>query len=110
MTGPFRTAWQMDYPLAQSFLQSVFTTGASANESGWSSKGFDAAVNKANAEAREERVNATYQAAEKLLVKDMPSIPLWYQNGIGGYSDRVEHVGLNPFSVPVYTDITVKKD
>ena len=38
----------------------------------------------------------------------MPVIPLWYQNGSAGYSDRVENVALNPFSVPVYDQIKVK--
>ena len=45
---------------------------------------------------------------EKLLATDLPAIPLWYQNGTVGWSDRVDNVLLNPFSVPVYDQITVK--
>jgi oligopeptide transport system substrate-binding protein len=37
----------------------------------------------------------------------MAAIPLWYQNGSAGYSDRLTHVVLNPFSVPVYDRIKV---
>ncbi|CAM5460650.1 MULTISPECIES: peptide ABC transporter substrate-binding protein [Streptomyces] len=108
MSGPFRAGWQMDYPLIQTFLQSQYFTGASSNDSGWSNKEFDRLVSSANAESDVGRVNATYHRAERILAREMPAIPLWYQNGSGGYTDRVGHVALNPFSVPVYDQITIK--
>ena len=37
----------------------------------------------------------------------MGAIPLWYQNGSAGYSERVSDVALNQFSVPVYNEIKV---
>jgi peptide/nickel transport system substrate-binding protein/oligopeptide transport system substrate-binding protein len=37
----------------------------------------------------------------------MAAIPLWYQNGSAGYSQRLSNVALNPFSVPVYDQIKV---
>jgi oligopeptide transport system substrate-binding protein len=37
----------------------------------------------------------------------MAAIPLWYQNGSAGYSDRISNVALNQFSVPVYNEIKV---
>jgi len=37
----------------------------------------------------------------------MAAIPLWYQNGSAGYSERLSDVALNPFSVPVYNEIKV---
>ena len=49
-----------------------------------------------------------FQDAEKLLITDMPAIPLWYQNGSAGYSTNLSNVALNPFSVPVYNEIKVK--
>ncbi|WP_457028403.1 peptide ABC transporter substrate-binding protein [Kitasatospora sp. P5_F3] len=108
MTGMFRTGWQMDYPLIQNFLQPVYYTGASSNDSGYSSSQFDNLVNQANGNANQSAAVGQFQDAEKLLATDLPAIPLWYQNGTVGWSSKVDNVMLNPFSVPVYTQITVK--
>ncbi|WP_328915863.1 MULTISPECIES: peptide ABC transporter substrate-binding protein [unclassified Streptomyces] len=108
MDNPFRSGWQMDYPLIQDFLQPLYYTDASSNDSHYSNPQFDKLVNEANAETSTPAAVAKFQDAEKLLVTDMPAIPLWYQNGSAGYSDRITDVALNPFSVPVYNEIKVK--
>ncbi|GAB2704267.1 peptide ABC transporter substrate-binding protein [Kitasatospora kifunensis] len=107
MTGAFRTGWQMDYPLIQDFLQPVYTTDGSSNDSHYSNPQFDAQVNKANAEPDQATSVSAFQDAEKMLVTDVPAIPLWYQNGTVAWSSRVNNVMLDPFSVPVYTEVTV---
>lgn len=108
LNGMYRTGWQMDYPLIQNFLQPVYFTGASSNDNEYSSEDFDRFVTEANAAEDEEEAVDKFKEAEKVLVEDLPSIPLWYENGTAGYSDRVDDVALNPFSVPVYNEITVK--
>ncbi|MEK2475198.1 ABC transporter substrate-binding protein [Streptomyces noursei] len=107
MTGPFRAGWQMDYPLIQNFLQPLYYTGASSNDGKFSNPEFDKLVNQANAAPDTRQAVAKFQDAERILAREMPAIPLWYQNGSGGYSDRISNVRLNPFSVPVYNEITV---
>ncbi|UZJ29757.1 peptide ABC transporter substrate-binding protein [Streptomyces endophytica] len=107
MTGPFRAGWQMDYPLIQNFLQPLYYTNGSANDGKFSDRRFDKLVDAANAATDRAKAVATFQDAEKILAQQMPAIPLWYQNGSGGYSERISHVALNPFSVPVYNAITV---
>jgi oligopeptide transport system substrate-binding protein len=107
LTGPFRAGWQMDYPLIQDFLQPLYYTGASSNDSGYSSAEFDRLVNEANAETDTGAAVSKFQDAEKVLATDMPAIPLWYQNGSAGYSARLSNVSLNAFSVPVYYAIKV---
>ncbi|MFJ8975576.1 ABC transporter substrate-binding protein [Streptomyces sp. NPDC102282] len=108
LTGAWRAGWQMDYPLIQNFLQPLYYTNAPSNDGKWSDKKFDDLVDKANGESDKATAVTTFQDAEKVLVEQMPVIPLWYQNGSAGYSDRVENVSLNPFSVPVYDQIKVK--
>ncbi|MGW8889792.1 peptide ABC transporter substrate-binding protein [Streptomyces sp. NPDC055749] len=108
LSGAWRAGWQMDYPLIQNFLQPVYYTNAPSNDGKWSDKKFDDLVDKANAETDKAKAVSTFQDAEKVMVEQMPVIPLWYQNGSAGYSDRIENVALNPFSVPVYNEITVK--
>ncbi|ONK11621.1 ABC transporter substrate-binding protein [Streptomyces sp. MP131-18] len=107
MTGMFRTGWQMDYPLIQNFLQPLYYTDASSNDSVYRSEEFDRLVDEANSEADEAEAVNTFREAERVLVEDLPAIPLWYQNGTAGHSERLENVKLNPFSVPVFTEIKV---
>ncbi|GAA1235185.1 ABC transporter substrate-binding protein [Kitasatospora nipponensis] len=108
MTGPFQGAWQMDYPLIQDFLQPLYTTGASSNDSHYSNPQFDAMVSQANAQPQPAQSITDFQSAEQLLAADLPAVPLWYQNGTAGWSSRTSGVALDPFSVPIYTDITVR--
>ncbi|MFI6659060.1 ABC transporter substrate-binding protein [Streptomyces sp. NPDC050523] len=107
MSGPFRAGWQMDYPLIQNFLQPLYYTNASSNDGHWSNKDFDNLVNQANGESDTAKAISLFQNAEKVVRDNMAAIPLWYQNGSAGWSDRLSNVALNPFSVPVYNEIKV---
>ncbi|WP_031050455.1 peptide ABC transporter substrate-binding protein [Streptomyces sp. NRRL F-5650] len=107
MSGPFRAGWQMDYPLIQNFLQPLYYTNASSNDGKWSNKQFDGLVDKANGQTDTAQAVKTFQQAEEVVRDNMAAIPLWYQNGSAGYSDRLSNVKLNPFSVPVYNEIKV---
>ncbi|MBB4891510.1 ABC-type oligopeptide transport system substrate-binding subunit [Streptomyces olivoverticillatus] len=108
MTGMFRSGWQMDYPLAQNFLQPLYYTDASSNYGKFSNPQFDKLIDDANAESDTGKAVATFQDAEKILADQMPAVPLWYQNGSAGYTANLSGVELNPFSVPVYERIQVK--
>ncbi|MFF0205759.1 ABC transporter substrate-binding protein [Streptomyces sp. NPDC005017] len=107
MSGPFRAGWQMDYPLIQNFLQPLYYTNASSNDGKWSNKEFDSLVDQANAETDQGKAVQTFQQAEAVVRDNMAAIPLWYQNGSAGFSERLSNVKLNPFSVPVYDEIKV---
>jgi peptide/nickel transport system substrate-binding protein/oligopeptide transport system substrate-binding protein len=107
MPGPFRAGWQMDYPLIQNFLQPLYYTNASSNDGKWSNKEFDDAVDRANAESDTGQAVENFLEAEGVVRDEMAAIPLWYQNGSAGYSERLSNVALNPFSVPVYDQIKV---
>ncbi|GHE84209.1 peptide ABC transporter substrate-binding protein [Streptomyces longispororuber] len=107
LDGAWRAGWQMDYPLIQNFLEPNYFTDAPSNDGKYSDERFDKLVNEANAETDTVKAVGKFQDAEKILAEDMPAIPLWYQNGSAGYSDRVSDVALNQFSVPVYEQIKV---
>ncbi|NEY31458.1 ABC transporter substrate-binding protein [Streptomyces sp. PRKS01-65] len=107
MPGPFRAGWQMDYPLIQNFLQPLYYTNGSSNDGRWSDRKFDDLVDRANAETDTGKAVDFFRQAEEVLRDDMAAIPLWYQNGSAGYSERLSGVRLNPFSVPVYEQIKV---
>ncbi|WP_282701837.1 ABC transporter substrate-binding protein [Streptomyces sp. CC219B] len=107
LSGPFRAGWQMDYPLIQNFLQPLYYTNASSNDGKWSNEDFDKLVDQANQETDTAKAVELFQQAEEVVRDDMAAIPLWYQNGSAGWSDRLSDVALNPFSVPVYNEIKV---
>lgn len=107
MTGPFRAGWQMDYPLIQNFLQPLYYTDASSNDGKWSNQQFDDLVDRANRETDTATAVGLFQQAEEVVRDNMAAIPLWYQNGSAGWSERLSDVKLNPFSVPVYDQIKV---
>ncbi|MGV9241766.1 peptide ABC transporter substrate-binding protein, partial [Streptomyces nigra] len=107
IAGPFRAGWQMDYPLTQNFLQPLYYTNASSNDGKWSNKEFDRLVDRANAETDPAKAVKLFQQAEEVVRDEMAAIPLWYQNGSAGWSERLSDVTLNPFSVPVYEQIKV---
>ncbi|WP_055693037.1 peptide ABC transporter substrate-binding protein [Streptomyces prasinopilosus] len=107
MSGPFRAGWQMDYPLIQNFLQPLYYTDASSNDGKWSNKNFDEFVDRANQESDTAKAVGLFQQAEEVVRDNMAAIPLWYQNGSAGWSERLSDVELNPFSVPVYDQIKV---
>ncbi|MFE2647654.1 ABC transporter substrate-binding protein [Streptomyces nigra] len=107
IAGPFRAGWQMDYPLTQNFLQPLYYTNASSNDGKWSNEEFDRLVDRANAETDPAKAVKLFQQAEEVVRDEMAAVPLWYQNGSAGWSERLSDVTLNPFSVPVYEQIKV---
>jgi len=108
MKNAFRTGWQMDYPALENFLAPIYAKGAGSNDAHYDNPAFDALLKKGDAAKTPEEGIKIYQDAEKLLVADMPVIPLWYSNTTGGYSEKVTNVKFDVFGVPVYTDITRK--
>jgi oligopeptide transport system substrate-binding protein len=107
MTGMFRTAWAMDYPSIQNFLEPLYVTGASSNDGLYSNPAFDALIKKADAESGAAAL-ATYQQAEALLKDDMAVIPLWYVAQQYGYSARLSNVKVTPTAFLDVSDVTVK--
>ncbi|WP_369373068.1 ABC transporter substrate-binding protein [Streptomyces sp. cg36] len=107
LSQPFSYAGQMDYPLIQDFLQPNYRTGGAANDTGFHEPRFDALVDRANAAGTRGAAVSGFQEAERILAQQMPSVPLWYQNGTAGYSPRLSDVSLTPFGVPDYGRIRV---
>lgn len=109
LTSAIRTGWQADYPSAYNFMAPLYAEGAGSNDARYASAEFEAALQKGLDAADEAARLAAYDEAQAVLMKDLPAIPLWGQNALGGYSENVENVVVNWKTVPVYQDITKKK-
>ncbi len=104
--GAFRTGWQADYPGKYNFLAPLYGTGAGSNDTDYSSAEFDDLLKQAASASSTEEANTILDQAQEILFTDMPVIPLWYSNVVGGWSENVENVVFGWNSVALYTDIT----
>ncbi len=106
--GLFRYGWQMDYPSIENFLTPVYATGASSNYFNYSSSEFDGLIKEGNAAKTAADANAKYQAAEQVLAKDLPTLPLWSTTRPVIWSTNVTNVKVNPFGEIDYASIQKK--
>jgi oligopeptide transport system substrate-binding protein len=89
LTGMARSDWGADYPSIENFLNPLYRTGASSNDSVYSNPAVDALLAKADSTADPKEAIKVYQEAHKLIAKDLPSIPVWTEKGIGGFSKKL---------------------
>jgi len=101
----FRAGWQGDYPSLLEFLEPLFVTGAASNDVGYSNQQFDAAIRTAQAEPTLPASYASANAAQGILLHDMPVIALWDNINAAGYSRSVSGVAIAWNGLPVYENI-----
>lgn len=106
ITTAFRTGWQADYPGKYNFLAPLYGTGAGSNDTDYSSAQFDDLLRQAVSASSNEEANSILDKAQEVLFKDLPVIPLWYPNVVGGWSENVDNVVFGWNSVPIYNEIT----
>ncbi|GAA1227609.1 ABC transporter substrate-binding protein [Rhodoglobus aureus] len=106
LTGATRAGWQADYPSLYNFLGPLYVDGAGSNKEGYSSPRFEKVLAEGASASSVEEATAKYQEAQEILLADLPSIPLWYSNVVGVWSDSVENVVFGWDSVPLYHEVT----
>ncbi|WP_231642851.1 ABC transporter substrate-binding protein [Nocardia sp. NRRL S-836] len=89
LTGMARSDWSADYPSIENFLNPLYRTGGSSNDSNYSNPTVDKLLEQADGTADEAAAIKLYQQAEDQIAKDMPSIPTWNEKGIGGRSKNL---------------------
>ncbi len=102
----FRTGWQADYPGLYNFLGPLYATNAGSNDGDYSNPEFDALLASGISNTDLDAANADFQAAQEILLQDLPVFPLWYSNVTGGYAETVDNVEFGWNSVPLYYNIT----
>lgn len=101
----FRAGWQGDYPSMIEFLAPLFTTGAGSNDVGYSDAKFDAALTAAEAAPDLRQADALANDAQRILLRDMPVVPLWDYIGVVGWSSQVSGVAVTWNGLPDYERI-----
>ncbi len=101
----FRAGWQGDYPSMIEFLGPLFATGAGSNDVGYSSAEFDAALAAAEAAPDLRRADELANDAQRILLHDMPVVPLWDYISVVGWSPQVSGVTVTWNGLPDYENI-----
>ena len=102
---PFRTGWQADYPSMLNYLGPIYATGAGSNDGDYSNKTFDKLIAQASAATGANRYKLISQA-QTILLKDLPAIPLWYQNATAVTSKSLKGFVFNWQQKPDYYKLT----
>ena len=102
---PFRTGWQADYPSMLNYLGPIYATGAGSNDGDYSNKEFDRLITEASAETGDARYKLITDA-QAILMKDLPAIPLWYQNATAVTAKDLKGFEFNWKQKPDYYKLT----
>ena len=113
ITGPYNLGWAMDYPSPQNYLEPLYSTAAlppnGSNGFFYSNKAFDDKVAEGNAADSNEAAITAYQAAEDLLLEDMPVMPMFFGLVQSAHSEKVSNVVVDAFGRIRLEDVTVKQ-
>jgi len=101
----FRAGWIGDYPSMIEFLAPLYATGAGSNDVGYSSREFDAALAAAEAAPSLHEADLLANLAQRILLRDMPAVPLWYYISVVGWSSHVSNVTVTWNGMPDYENI-----
>ncbi len=101
----FRAGWQGDYPSMIEFLAPLFATGAGSNDVGYSNPRFDAALTAAEAAPNLQASDVLANGAQRILLHDMPVVPLWDYISVVGWSPHVSNVTVTWNGLPDYENI-----
>ncbi len=106
-TGPYRLGWGPDYPVMETYLAPLYTTGASSNNSGYANATFDDLIKQGDGADTLEDAIPFYQQAEDLLAEDMPVIPMWWGLTTVVWSDNVTEMVHNPITDVDYGQLSM---
>ena len=107
VTGPYRSGWAMDFPLAVNYLAPLHASTGSSNYTTYANPDVDRLIQEGLAADSVDEAIERWNEAEDLIIEDLPIIPMWFGLNQTGYSERVEGVVIDGFTLINTADITV---
>lgn len=101
----FRTGWQADYPSMLNYLGPIYAEGAGSNDGDYVNKDFDKLIAEAATAEGDERYKLIGEA-QAILFKDLPVLPMWYQNSVAVTPKDVKGFVFTWQSKPQYYKLT----
>ncbi|MDR1806432.1 MAG: ABC transporter substrate-binding protein [Propionibacteriaceae bacterium] len=101
----FRTGWQADYPSIYNYLYTLYGSeaadGNGSNDGDYKNPEFDAALAAGLTKSDMADAAVEFNKAQEIILRDLPAIPLWYQNISAGYGSAVSNVIFGWDTVPI---------
>ncbi|MDP7588223.1 MAG: peptide ABC transporter substrate-binding protein [Dehalococcoidia bacterium] len=95
--------WIADYPDPENFLDVLFHSQSSNNQSEYTNFELDLLLERARVELDESARYELYHQAEEIIVTDAPWVPLWHSNGGSVLiKPNVNDYFLFPLVIPKY--------
>lgn len=96
----FRGSWIADYPDAENYLSVFYSKNpAPPNYTRYSNPAFDRLYEQALLETRDSQRYALYRDMDRLIVRDAPVIPLWYDQACWLVQNKVEGFAPNSLNL-----------
>jgi len=89
MKGPYRAAWQQDYPDVEDWITPLYVTGGSSNDGQYSNPAVDALQKQATSAASADAAHAKFAEATKLIDQDAPAMPIYIYSEQWGTSPKI---------------------
>ncbi|WP_326688183.1 ABC transporter substrate-binding protein [Streptomyces sp. NBC_01795] len=100
VTGPFYGHWGALYPSMQNTLRGIYTkTGDCFTCSFYSHPDVDKLLSRADSSTSPGRAARLYNDAQKRILKDFPTIPLFYGSYVYVSTERVSGASIGPFGL-----------
>jgi oligopeptide transport system substrate-binding protein len=106
MDTAFRSGWQGDYPHQYGFLSDQYATGAGSNDGKYNSPEFDGLLRQSAEAVDPAQAQSYLDQANEVLLRDIPSVPMWYGTVMGGWAEGVGNVQFGWNGVPLLYAVT----
>ena len=94
-------SWILDIPDASNILE-LYKSDSPQNNTGWANSEFDELMRKADLEMDySKRINYLHEA-EKILMREMPSLPLYFLSMAEMKSERVKNIYRSPIGIILF--------
>ena len=84
-----RSGWIGDYPDPNTFLD-MFVSGGPNNQTNWSQPDYDALIESAKSEPDKARRMAVFHQAERMLMDELPILPIYFYVSLNLVNPRVQ--------------------
>jgi len=95
MAGPYRAAWQQDYPDVENWIGPLYVTGGSSNDGLYSNPKVDALYKEGTSAASADAAHAKFADATKLIDADTPTMPIYFYSEQWGTSPKLVKAEVN---------------
>lgn len=102
-----RSGWAADYPEPSTFL-TVFLGSGGANNSGWANADYDRFIEQGLAEPDQAKRNALYAKAERILLDELPVLPIYQSSKVALIREGLEGMDPNPMDTHLWKNLRWK--